>query len=88
MASLNVAGAGIPMNDATQTEAKRLSGRVDSLESRITYLDETIETLNLTITAQWKEIDGLKRQVAMLGDRLQEAESSAPGAANERPPHY
>jgi SlyX protein len=76
------------MHDAKPSDAEQLGGRIDALETRITYLDETIETLNLTITAQWKEIDTLKRQVALLGERLQEAESSAPGAANERPPHY
>jgi SlyX protein len=76
------------MNDATPTEAERLGERIDALETRITYLDETIETLNLTITAQWKEIDGLKQKVTHLSEQLQEAESSAGGAANEPPPHY
>jgi SlyX protein len=76
------------MNDPTPTEAERQGGRIDALETRITYLDETIEALNLTITAQWKEIDGLKQKVTQLSERLQEAESSAGGAANEPPPHY
>jgi uncharacterized coiled-coil protein SlyX len=65
-----------------------LSERVDALEARIAYQDDTIETLNQTITAQWKQIDALTRQVAALNDRLQEAESRAPGPVNERPPHY
>lgn len=65
-----------------------LSDRVDSLEARVAYQDDTIETLNATITAQWKQIDALTRQVAALSDRLQEAEARAPGPANERPPHY
>jgi uncharacterized coiled-coil protein SlyX len=71
------------MNDAA-----KLSERIDALEVRLTYQDETIETLNQTITAQWKQIDALTRQVAELRDRLQDAESHAPGPANERPPHY
>jgi len=65
-----------------------LSDRIDALEARIAYQDDTIETLNQTITAQWKQIDALTRQVAALNDRLQEAESRAPGPVNERPPHY
>ena len=36
-----------PMNDA-----KTLSERIDALEMRLTFQDETIETLNQTITAQ------------------------------------
>jgi uncharacterized coiled-coil protein SlyX len=71
------------MNDPT-----KLSERIDALEVRLTYQDETIETLNQTITAQWKQIDALTRQIADLRDRLQEAESRAPGPTNERPPHY
>ena len=70
------------------SDASSLSERIDALEMRLTYQDVTIETLNQTITAQWVEIDRLTRQVAELKERLQEAESNAPGPANEPPPHY
>jgi SlyX protein len=73
----------MPINDV-----KTLSERIDALETRLTFQDETIETLNKTITAQWQQIDALTRQVANLGERLQEAEAHVPGAANEPPPHY
>ncbi|QAU48658.1 SlyX family protein [Bradyrhizobium guangzhouense] len=69
-------------------EIKTLTERIDALEMRLAYQDDTIETLNQTITAQWKQIDVLVRKVAELGDRLQEAETNAPGPGNERPPHY
>ena len=69
-------------------EIKTLAERIDALEMRLSYQDDTIETLNQTITAQWKQIDVLTRKVAELGERLQEAETNAPGPANERPPHY
>ena len=65
-----------------------LSERIDALEARVAYQDDAIETLNETITAQWKQIDALTRQVAALSERLQEAEARSPGPANERPPHY
>ena len=52
---------------------QQLSERIDALESRLMYQDETIEQLNATITEQWKKIDALTRQLAAL---------------NERPPHY
>jgi uncharacterized coiled-coil protein SlyX len=70
------------------SDMNALGERIDALEVRIVYQDETIESLNQTITAQWKQIDALTRQVAALSDRLQEAEARAPGPANERPPHY
>jgi SlyX protein len=65
-----------------------LSDRIDALETRLTFQDETIETLNKAITAQWKQIDALTRQLTHLNERLQEAETHVPGAANEPPPHY
>ena len=70
------------------SDVKTLSERIDTLETRLTFQDETIETLNKTITAQWQQIDALTRQVAALSERLQEAEAHAPGPANEPPPHY
>ena len=70
------------------SDARTLSERIDMLETRLTFQDETIETLNKTITAQWQQIDALTRQVAALSEQLQEAEANAPGAANEPPPHY
>jgi SlyX protein len=70
------------------TDVKTMSERIDVLETRLTFQDETIETLNKTITAQWQKIDALTRQLANLNERLQEAETRAPGPANESPPHY
>jgi SlyX protein len=75
------------MTDAREIDG-RLSERIDVLEVRLTFQDDTIEALNQTITAQWREIDALKRQIAQLGDRLQEAEANATGPANAPPPHY
>jgi SlyX protein len=69
------------------SDAKALSERIDVLETRLTFQDETIEALNKTITAQWQQIDALTRQLAELSERLQEAEANAP-AVNEPPPHY
>ena len=73
---------------APMSDTDALRERIDALEMRLTYQDVTIETLNQTITTQWVEIDRLTRQVAELKERLQEAESNAPGPANEPPPHY
>jgi SlyX protein len=69
-------------------DAKSLSDRIDALETRLTFQDETIETLNQTITAQWLKIDALTRQLVALSERLEQAEAQAPGATNEPPPHY
>ena len=63
--------------------------RIDTLEMRVTHQDETIEALNKTITAQWAQLDGLKREITELRERLADAEHrSAAGPATEVPPHY
>ncbi len=67
-----------------------ISNRLDALEIRLAYQDEIIETLNKTVTAQWTQIDALKRDIARLNDRVQEAETRAPLPAQQEPPppHY
>jgi SlyX protein len=78
----------IKARDIQALDIKALGERIDLLETRLTFQDETIETLNKTITQQWIKIDALTRQLANLSERLQEAETHVPGAANEPPPHY
>jgi SlyX protein len=69
------------------TEAKTLNDRIDALEARLMFQDETIETLNKTITEQWSKLDAITRQIANLSERLQQAEAQSP-AGHEPPPHY
>jgi SlyX protein len=70
------------------SDLKALTDRIDTLESRLAFQDDAIETLNKTVTEQWAKIDALTRQLIALGEQLREAESQMPGAANEPPPHY
>lgn len=67
-----------------------LTARIDELEMRIAYQDETIETLNQALTAQWDQIDALKREIARLGERLTAAENNVAAAPGSEPPppHY
>ena len=68
------------------SDLDRLSDRIDVLETRLTFQDETIETLNKAITAQWQQIDALTRQIAELREQL--AETHATDSEQEPPPHY
>lgn len=68
------------MNDPT--------ARIDALEVRIAHQDATIEDLNATITAQWRTIDALAREVAALSHRMQDLGPREPGAPEPPPPHY
>ena len=65
-----------------------LAARIEALEDRIAHQDRVIDDLNVTVTAQWQEIDGLKRQIARLGDQMQDVQARVPEGPEPPPPHY
>ena len=70
-------------------ELETILSRVDELETKTMFQQESIDNLNDVITSQWKLIDHLKSQISKLDDQLYELEmSSSGGAANQKPPHY
>jgi SlyX protein len=68
------------------TDAERL----EALEVRAAYQDQVIEDLNQTITAQWREIERLQRQLGRLEEQVNEsiAAAGAPNLPEPPPPHY
>jgi SlyX protein len=72
------------------SEVAALMARIEALEIRLAHQDHVIEDLNKVTTAQWAEIDGLKRQGERLCDRVQELESNRgpSGLPEPPPPHY
>lgn len=61
--------------------------RIDELEMRIAHQDKAISDLNDVITAQWKKIERMERQLQRLDEEVQSLEGGdAP--ANQKPPHY
>ena len=62
--------------------------RLTALESRVAYQDRTIEELNAALTAQWRGLDALAREVAALTDRLADLSRHEAGAPEPLPPHY
>lgn len=69
---------------------EKLITRLDALETRQAFQEQTIEDLNTTITDQWQQIDKLKRELSRLTDELRELEagSDQPGRRDPPPPHY
>ena len=70
------------------TEAEKLIARIEALEIRLAYQDDTIEKLNAVVTSQWTQIDAFKRELSRLNARMDESAATAPDAVDERPPHY
>jgi SlyX protein len=66
-----------------------LARRIEALEMDAAHRGQVIDDLNAALLAQWKEIDGLKRQLARLSDQLSELEMPGRDSATEPPPpHY
>ena len=66
---------------------KSINKRLEDLEMRLAYQDKTISDLNDVITAQWKKIEALERQLLRLDEELRDIDSiEAP--PNQKPPHY
>ncbi len=63
------------------------SSRLDALETQVAHQERIITELHDALTAQWRKIDALERQVAKLIEEIQSA--AAPRDASEPPPpHY
>lgn len=65
-----------------------LEQRIDELEVRVMHQDKIIADLNDMITAQWKQLEVMERQLRRMGEELEAMETSDAPAANQKPPHY
>jgi SlyX protein len=61
--------------------------RLEEMEMRLAYQDKTIADLNDVITAQWKKIEALERQLLRLDEELRDIDSMEV-PPNQKPPHY
>lgn len=75
------------MEQAMSDDISDHSSRIDMLEVRIAHQDHTIAELNEVITAQWRKIDALERQIAKLRDEYQNMAAPREGP-EPPPPHY
>lgn len=77
------------MTGEPKADIATLVGRIEALEMQAAHHDRAVEDLNATITAQWKEIDSLNRQLRRLSDQVAEIDAgNADGAPEPPPPHY
>ena len=70
------------------TDLSDLTERIEALETRIAFQDQTIEDLNATITAQWRQIDLLTRKLEQMEEQVRSGVQIADPATEPPPPHY
>ena len=64
------------------------TARIEALEVRLSYQDRMIADLNDVITAQWKQIEAINRELARLRDEQQALFADMDNAPEPPPPHY
>ena len=69
---------------------EQLVARVDELETRLAFQDDTIQALNDALAAQQFELDRLRRSLELVAKRQADLAAQIPGDAVEEtpPPHY
>ena len=72
------------MSDDNQT------ARLEKLEERSAFQEQTIEELSSALTEQWKLLEKFKRDVSRLSDELKAVENAVDQAPGREPPppHY
>ncbi|HDZ56256.1 MAG TPA: SlyX family protein [Pseudomonas xinjiangensis] len=67
-----------------------LEGRVNELEARLAFQDDTIQALNEAVGRQELELERLRRALQLLATRQADLAASMPGEAadDQPPPHY
>lgn len=69
---------------------KHLEQRIDSLETQISFQEDTIESLNKALIAQQEQLLTMQRQLTLFAKKVQEIQPEAvgPQAQEPPPPHY
>ena len=74
------------------TDIETLNARIETLEIAKAHQDRAVEDLSEALAAQWKQIETLNRQVALLTEQVREAQEANAGAGGgetaDEPPHY
>jgi len=76
--------------DATKSanETAKEIERLQELEIKFAFQQETIEALNAAVTKQWTEIDRLKSLIGLLQNEMAELGEASGDPGNVKPPHY
>lgn len=71
------------------SEQKELQERLNEMECKYAFQQETIETLNAEVTKQWAIIDQLVNKLERMTDQIVTLEDQMGDPRNEPPPpHY
>jgi len=68
---------------------KTLNGRIDELEAKLSFAEDMIESLNLTVFRQQEQLDLMQQQIRLLHEQLKAVSPKEErDLRDEIPPHY
>jgi len=68
---------------------KTLDVRIDELEAKLSFAEDMIESLNLTVFRQQEQLDLMQQQIRLLHEQLQAVSPKEErDLRDEIPPHY
>jgi SlyX protein len=77
------------MNELPDSPAAWAQSRLIELETKITFAEDLLETLNQTMARQQVQIDSLQQQLRLLHQQLKDAQpDGTTSPRDEIPPHY
>lgn len=62
--------------------------RIAELEAKLSFAEDMLETLNLTVFRQQERLAQLEARIEQLGRQLRAVQPAEPSRAEQRPPHY
>ncbi len=62
--------------------------RIDTLEIRMTYLENYLNQLNEIVLENNRQMESMKKDQKYLKQQMNEITNEMPGPESERPPHY
>lgn len=65
-----------------------INARIDELEFKLQYQDDVIDSLNLALANQQKELMLLNEKMQLLAQQMQSNRSQQTIQSDDRPPHY
>jgi SlyX protein len=66
----------------------QINQRIDELEFKLQFQEDTIDSLNQALISQQKDMLLMKEKLVILGKQLESYRQQQPNFEAERPPHY
>jgi SlyX protein len=77
------------MNELPDSLAAWAQARLNELETKLTFAEDLIDTLNQTVIRQQAQLDSIQQQLRLLHQRMQDAApDQARNLRDDIPPHY